>query len=140
MIFSIKKEYLENITGISKKITQGEFQKRDYEYAIIGRMLSPKRMNFREKKSKQPSPPLSLIFKKSCCKFCIYLMLKKTLTKICSIYFWIENPPPPLRNFSANSSVLVTSSVLKGYLENVDIDNNFQATDSKVSIIQQSST
>ena len=39
-----------------KKISQGEFQKRDYEYAIIGRMLSPKRMNFREKKSKRPPP------------------------------------------------------------------------------------
>ena len=94
MIFSIKKEYLENITGISKKISQGEFQKRDYEYAIIGRMLSPKQMNFREKNPNDLRPPSPSFSKNHVANFA-QSHAQKVLSKICSIYFWIENAAPP---------------------------------------------
>ena len=39
--------------------------------------------------------------------FCIIFMPKKPCLKFCNINFWIGNDPsPPIRNFSKNSSVL----------------------------------
>ena len=40
------------------------------------------------------------------------------MVKICNINFWIENDPPPLWNFSENSSVLEGES-----FPNDDYDN-----------------
>ena len=57
--------------------------------------------------------PPPLIFGKLCCKFFPKFMteVSSIMAKICNINFWIENAPPPLWNFSENSSVLEGVSV-----------------------------
>ena len=55
---------------------------------------------------------LYIIFGKSYCGLFPEFMTKEPfiMAKICNINFWIGNDPPPLRNFSENSSVLVGTS------------------------------
>ena len=72
-----------------------------------GRLPLPKRMNFR-KSSKRPFPPPPAHFRKVMLQFFLKFMteVSSIMAKICNINFWIENDPPPLLNFSENSSVL----------------------------------
>ena len=69
-------------------------------------------MNFRKSSKRPLSPPPSFsknhvadFFQNSWPKYPFIM------AKICNINFWIGNDPPPLRNFSENSSVLVPSPV-----------------------------
>ena len=74
-------------------------------------------MNF-WKSSKRPLTPPLLIFGKLCCRFfetypentpfVSFLCQKNPVqkSKICNKNFWIGNDPPPVWNFSKNSSVL----------------------------------
>ena len=83
-----------------------------------GSLPIPKRMNF-WKSSKRPLTPPLLIFGKLCCRFfktypentpfVSFLCQKNPVqkSKICNKNFWIGNDPPPVWNFSKNSSVLV---------------------------------
>ena len=74
----------------------------------LGKPVPSKTDEFLEKFQTAVDPP-PLIFGKSCCRFFPKFMTEVPLimAKICNINFWIGNdpPPPPLRNFSENSSV-----------------------------------
>ena len=65
-----------------------------------GRLLLPKRMNFRKSSKRQLTLPPSF-FGKLYCKFFLKFMteVSSIMAKICNINFWIENDPPPLELF-----------------------------------------
>ena len=65
-------------------------------------------MNFRKSSKRPLTPRPPLIFGNLCCNFFLKFMteVSSIMAKICNINFWIENDPPPLWNFSENSSVL----------------------------------
>ena len=76
----------------------------------LGMPNNTKTDEFSEKFQTAFDPPPPTHFQKVILQFFPKFMteVSSIMAKVCNIIFWIENaPPPPLWNFSENSSVLV---------------------------------